>query len=135
MVPQGFPPNLAKVMETQDLKDVSWEVPYKGKTSYSAFCEVEVVLISQDEHLQVADAVPRRSCELTEDDKKQLERLDISLDSEYDDASIMAARYALDKRFTNIRIERSKPGSRLNRSRVLKIIRDAMKTSTKPASK
>ena len=117
------------------LKDVSWEVPYQGKTIYSAFCEGEVLLISQDESLQVTDAVSRRSCELTEDDKKQLERLDISLDSQYDDVSIMAARYALDKRFTNVRIERSKPGSQLNRSRVLKIIRDAMKTSTKPASK
>ena len=92
--------------------------------------------VSQDDSLQVTDAVPRRSCELTEDDKHKLERLNISSpDSQYDDASIMAARYALDKQFTNIRVERSKAGSQLSKSTVLKIIRDTMKTSTKPRGK
>ena len=113
------------------LERVSWQGCYQGRTEYSAICETEVLLISQDDSLLVADAVPRRSCELTKDDKQKLERLNISPDSQYDDASIMAARYALDKRFTNTRVERSEPGSQLSKSRVLQMIRDTMKTSTK----
>ena len=42
----------------------------------------------------------------------------------------MAARYALDKWFTNVRIKRSKPACQLSKREV---IRDSMKTSTKPA--
>ena len=122
-------------MSKDSLVGVSWQGCYQGRTEYGATCETEALLISQDDSLQVGDAVPRRSCELTEDDKQKLERLNISPDSQYDDASIMAARYALDKRFTNIRVERSKHGSQLSKSRVLQMIRNAMKTSTKPRGK
>ena len=71
------------------LEGVSWQGCYQGKTEYAATCETEVLLISQDDSLHLADAVPRRSCELTEDDKQKLERLNISPDSQYDDAIIM----------------------------------------------
>ena len=115
-----------------ELKGVSWQVSYRGKECYSAFCEAEILIIKQDENLPVADAVPRRSCELTEDDKKELERLNVSVGSQYDDVDIMAARYALDKRITHVRVERSKPGEHLCKSKVLQTIQGMMKTSTKP---
>ena len=108
-------------------------MPYQGKPCYTPFCECDILLIVQDESPPVVDAIPRRSCELTEDDKKKLERLNISLGSGYDDGSIMAARYALDKRFTNVRIKRGNPRSQLSKQQVLRMIRDTMKTSTKPA--
>ena len=117
------------------LQEVSWQVPFQGKPCYTAHCETEVLIISQDESLQVADAVPRRSCELTEDDRKKLERLNIAATSQYDDASIMAARYALDERFTSVKVERSKPGRPLCRLKVIQSIQVIMKTSTKPAGK
>ena len=117
------------------LQNVSWEVPYQGKPCSSAHCESEILIIYQDDSLQVEGAVPRRSCELTEDDKKELKRLNISLSSAYDDASIIAARYALDKRFTSVKVERSKPGSPLRTQRVMQLIQTTMKTSSKPAGK
>ena len=117
------------------MQDVSWQVSYQGKTHYVAFCEAEVLIIKQYDSLQVADAVPRRSCELTEDDKMKLERLKISPSSELDDATIMAARYALDKRYTALRIERSRSGSQLTKKTVLQMIQHIMKTSIKPRSK
>ena len=120
---------------TDPLQDVSWEVAYQGKACYTAYCETEILIIYQEDSLQVEDAVPRRSCELTEDDKNKLERLNISPSSEFDDASIMAARYALDKRITSVRVERSKPGSPLHRQKVMQMIEATMKTSSKPAGK
>ena len=123
-------------MADKDILDgVSFLGSFQGKTCYSAQCECEVLIISQDESLQVADAVPRQTCELTDDDKKQLEKLNISTNSQCDDASIMEARYALDKDCTVINTERSQPQNKLSKSKVLQLIRDTMKTSTKPASK
>ena len=120
-------------MAVRDILDgVSWQGTYQGKPSNAAYCECEVLIISQDEDLKVGDAVSRRTCELIDDDKKQLEKLNISTSGQYDDASIMAARYALDKQCTAVDIERSKP---LSKNKVLQLIRDTMKTSTKPTSK
>ena len=93
-------------MAKPQLVDVSWQVSYQGKPCYTAYYDCECLIISQDDDLQVADAVPRRTYELTDDDKKQLERLNLPESSWQDDASIMAARYALDKRFTTITIEK-----------------------------
>ena len=118
-----------------DCRDVSWQVNYQGKPCYSAYYECECLIISQDKDLQVADAVPRRSCELTDDDKQQLERLNLPQSSWKDDASIMATRYALDKRFTTVTVEKSKSENCLNKGRVMQLIRDTMKTSTKPGGK
>lgn len=50
-----------------ELEGVSWQVPFQGKECYSAFCEADILIIKQEENLPVADAVQRRSCELTED--------------------------------------------------------------------
>ena len=69
------------------LEGVWWRVNYQGKPCYTAYYECECLIISQDDDLQVVDAVPRRTCELTDDDKKQLERLNLSQSSWNDDAS------------------------------------------------
>ena len=117
------------------VENVSWQVNYQGKPCYIAYHQCECLIICQDDDLQVADAVPRRKCELTEDDKKQLERLNLPQTSWQDDASIISARCALDKRYTAVKIERSKPGDLLSKNKVLQLIRDTMKTSTKPGGK
>ena len=117
------------------LEEVSWQVNYQGKPCYTAYCECEVLIISQDESLHAADAVPRRTCELTEDDKKQLERLNIPTSNWQDDASIVSARYALDKRYMTVKIVRNTPENLLSKNKALQAIRDIMKTSTKPAGK
>ena len=115
--------------------DVSWQVSYQGKPCYTAYYECECLIISQDDDLQVADAVPRRICEITDDDKKQLVKLDLPESSWQDDGSIMAARYALDKRYTTTTVEKSKPGNRLNKGKIMQLIRNTMKTATKPGGK
>lgn len=117
------------------LEEVSWQVSYQGKPCYSAYYECECLIISQDDNLQVVDAVQRRTYELTDDDKKQLERLNLPQSSWKDDTSIVAARYALDKRFTKIIIERSVSGNGLSKGKIMQLIRDTMKTSTKPGGK
>lgn len=122
-------------MATDPLEGVSWQVNYQGKPCYSAYCDTEVLIISQDDSLPVADAVPRLTCELSDDDKKQLERLELPLSSWNDDTSIMEARYACDKKYTMIQIETSKPGELLCKTKVQQIIRNTMKASTKPACK
>ena len=120
-------------MAKDSLEGVTWVGSYQGKPCYTAQCDAEVLIISQDESLPVADAVPRLTCKLTDDDKKQLERLKLPQNSWNDDANIMAARYALDKSYTVIQVERNKPGERLCKTKVQQIIRNTMKASTKPA--
>ena len=122
-------------MAKDPLEGVSWKENWQGKPCYSAYCDTEILIISQDDGLPVADAVPRLSCELSDDDKKQLERLDLPQSSWNDDASIIEARYALDKTYTMIKIERNKPGERLSKIKVRQIIKNSMKASTKLARK
>ena len=122
-------------MANNPLEGVSWKENWQGKPCYSAYCDTEILIISQDDGLLVADAVPRLTCELSDDDKKRLERLDLPQSSWNDDASIMEARYALDKTYTMIQIERTKPGERLSKIKVQQIIRNCMKASTKSARK
>ena len=122
-------------MAKDPLEGVSWEGRFEGKPCYSAQCDIEVLIISQKDSLPgVADAVPRLNCELTDSDQNQLERLGLLQDSPKDDASIMAARFAFDKRFTKVQVERSNHGG-LSRTKVQEVIRNTMKTSTKPARK
>ena len=126
---------LTVIMASDPLEGVSWQVSYQGKPCYSAYCDTEVLIISQDDGLPVADAVPRLTCELTDDDKKHLERLELPQSSWNDDASIMEARFAIDKRHTMVQVKRSKPGEQLCKTEVQQIIRNTMKASTKPACK
>ena len=122
-------------MAKDPLEGVSWEGTYRGKPYYSAKCDIEVLIISQDDSLPgVADAVPRLNCELTDSDQNQLERLGLSHDSLRDDTNIMAARFAFDKRFTKVQVEKSNHGG-LSKTKVQEVIRNIMKTSTKSARK
>ena len=122
-------------MASDPLEGVSWKQNWQGKPCYSAFCDTEVLIISQDETLPVADAVPRLTCELTDDDKKQLERLNLHQSSWNDDASIIEARYARDKTYTRIQVEKNKPGEMLLKTKVQRLIINSMKASTKSACK
>ena len=122
-------------MAKNPLEGVSWKENYQGKPCYSAYCDTEVLILNQNDSLPVADAVPRLTCELSDDDKKQLERLNLPRSSWNDDASIMEARYARDKRYTMIQIERSKPGEPLRKTKIQQIIKNTMKASTKSACK
>ena len=136
VLPQGLSLHSMRPMASDPFEGVSWQVNYQGKPCYVAYCETEVLIISQDDGLPVANAVPRLSCELTDDDKKQLERLKLPQSSWNDDASIMEARCALDnKRHTMIKVERSKPGEWLCKTKVQQLIRNTMKASTKQACK
>lgn len=121
--------------ERNNIVDVSWQGRFQGNHSYTPRCEYEVLIIIQDENLDVPDAVSRRTCELAGNDKLQLERLNISINTGYDDASIMAARYALDKQYTGVHIEKSTSQNTLSKSKILQLIRDTMMKSTKSASK
>ena len=126
MIPQGH--SLTATVDLQcttcytmaegSIVDAHWQGSYQGKQSYIPQCESEILIIGQDESLQVADAVPKRICELTDDDKLQLERLNISTSSWYDDTSIMAARYALDEQSTVVHIERGTSQNKLSKSKV-----------------
>ena len=134
--PRDSPYNESDLSNNMAEEGVSWQVNYQGKPCYVAYCETEVLIISQDDTLPVADAVPRLTCELTDDDKKQLERLELPQSSWNDDAAIMKARHALDKRVTMIRVvERGKSGEWLRKTQIQQLIRNIMKTSTKPACK
>jgi hypothetical protein len=124
-----------KKMAKDPLEGVSWQVSYRGKPCYSAYCETEVLIISQDDGLPVADAVPRLTCELSDDDKKQLERLELPQSNWNDDASIMDARYGRDKRYTMIPVEKRKPGESIHKTKAQQIIINTMKASTKSACK
>lgn len=123
------------IMAEENIVDVSWQGSYQGKQSYTPWCEADIIIISQNESLQVTDAVPRRKCDLTDDDKKYLERLNISASSGFDDATIMAKRYALDKRCTVAHTERGTPQNMLSKGQVLQTIKDTMMKSTKSARK
>ena len=49
--------------------------------------------------------------------------------------ALWAARYALDQRFTTVTIEKSKPVNCLSKSKIMQLIRNTTKTSTKPGGK
>ena len=120
-------------MAKDPLEGISWEGRFQGKPCYSAESDIEVLIISQEDSLPgIADAVPRLNCELRDSDQNQLERLGLSHNSLRDDVSIMAARFAFDKRFTKVQVERSNHGG-LSKTKVQGVIRNTMKTSTKPA--
>ena len=137
VLPQGLSPPLRHTlsMAKNPLDGVCWEGTFQGKPYYSAKCDIEALIISQDDSLPgVADAVPRLNCELMDSDQNQLERLGLLKESPRDDASIMAARIDFDKRFTKVQVERSNHGG-LPKTKVQEVIRNTMKTSTKPARK
>lgn len=85
--------------------------------------------------MQGPDIQPRCSLELTESDKNQLQRLGIPTANWQDDATIMAARCALDKKYTVLPMERSMSGEMLTKAYVLSKIEEYMKTTMKVGCK
>ena len=103
---------------------------------YGAMCQKDELLIIQSDSLQGAGVVPRQlSAELKDEDKKQLERLNLSTESWSDEGSIMKARMHKDSTYTVVGIERSRPGQPLSKKMILKKIQDMMKTTLKAGSK
>ena len=75
---------------------VPWGNTFQGVDRHGATGSRDVLIISQDETIQGEDIVHRRQAELTSDDHRQLERLDLPPDQWIDDASIIAARHNKD---------------------------------------
>ena len=115
-------------------QQISWSYTLEGNTIYAAKCSRDELMIIQRDDLEGANIVPRRNVELTAEDKKQLERLDLPAESWYDDGLIMKARLDRDRYFTLVGVERSEPEKPLSKRQVLRKIQDTMKSTLKPGS-
>ena len=115
-------------------QEISWSYTLEGNTIYAAKCSRDELMIIQSDDLEGANIVPRRNVELTAEDKKQLERLDLPPESWYDDSLIMKARLDRDRNFTLVGVERNKPEEPLSKKKVLRKIQDMMKSTLKPGS-
>ena len=69
----------------------------------------DVLIIAQTENLQGPNVIPRRNADLVAPDVSELGKLHLAQSDSYDDASIMAAKYVLEDRFSEVKVERSKP--------------------------
>ena len=114
---------------------IHWGGTIQGQQLYGAYGTRDIVIISQEDTLTAQDVVPRRSAQLTEEDLKKLGRLGLSQESSHDDSSIMAARIALDKEYSLVANERSRPGETLTKDYILDRISQAMKSTTKDGCK
>ena len=90
----------------------------------------DVLIIAQTENLQGPNVIPRHRADLAAPDISELERL-----QGYDDASIMAAKYVLEDRFSEVKVERSKHKKPLKKNHILNIITTLLKHSQKDGSK
>ena len=112
-----------------------WGETLQGKKLLGAYGTRDILIIAQDDYLQGLDIQPRCSLELTESDKTQLQRLGIPTSKWQDDASIMAARCALDTEYTLLPMERSMPGELFTKDYVMLKIEEYMKTTLKAGCK
>ena len=85
--------------------------------------------------IQGEDIVVRRSAELTGDDQRELESLNLPPDQWEDDASIMAARYKLDPDYNITKVIESKPGEPLSAKYVRKQIEILMNNTQREGGK
>ena len=93
------------------------------------------MIIAQTENLQGPNVIPRRNPDLVAPDVSELGKLHLAQGDSYDDASIMAAKYVLEDRFSEVKVERSKPKKPLKRNHVLNVITTLLKHSQKDGSK
>ena len=122
-----------KVGATTNL--VPWGDTFQGRERHAAAGSRDVLIIFQDDSTQGDDIVPRRQAELTSDDKRELERLNLPPDQWEDDASIMAARRNKDPDFSVTEMIRSKPGEPLTVKYVLKQIEIMMNNTQRKGGK
>ena len=113
-----------------------WGATILGSKNYGASGTRDVLIIAQDDCLQGPDIVQRRGgLELTDSDKNQLQRLGIPQANWQDNASIMEARFVMDKDYTLLPTERGRPGNDLSKVHVLSRIENYMKTTMKDGCK
>ena len=112
-------------------QQLSWGNTLQGREIHDAAGSRNALVISQDQTIQGEDIVPRRRIELTSDDKRELERLDLPPDQWQDDASIMAARYSKDQRYSVTEKIKSSRGEPLMVKYVMKQIETLMKDTQK----
>ena len=91
-----------------------WGITLLGRELHGAYGSRDTLIISQDETIQKEDIIPRRQAELTSDDKRELERLDLPPDQWEDEANIMAARYSKDPEDLLTEVIKSRPGEPLH---------------------
>jgi hypothetical protein len=113
----------------------SWGFKLQGKESHRAAGSRDILIISQDKTIQGEDIVPRRQAELTSDDKRELERLDLPPDQWQDDASIMAARCSKDQWNSVTEVIKSRPGEPLMAKYVMKQIETLMNNTQEEGGK
>ena len=101
---------------------VPWGYTLQGKEKHAAAGSRDVLFISQDEAVQGEVIVPRRQAELTSDDKRELEKLDLPPDQWDDDATILATRNSKDTRFSAMEVMKRMPGQSLTAKKVMKKI-------------
>jgi hypothetical protein len=73
--------------------------------------------------------MPRHSADLTAPDVSELEKI-----HGYDDASIMSAKYLLEDRFSDVKVERSNQMKPLKKNHILKAIAALLKHTQKDGS-
>ena len=116
--------------------EISWNCTFQGHVMHGAMCQKDELIIVQSDSLRGAEIVPRRlNAVLTVEDKKQLERVNLSPENWSDEGSIMKARMDKDSTYTVVEVERSKPGQPLSKEKTLKKVQDMMKTTLKAGSK
>ena len=113
-----------------------WGTTFQGRGFHAATGSRDVLIISQNETtcIQGEDIVPRRQTELTSDDKRELERLDLPPD-QWQDASIMAARMNRDSDCAVTGVIKSMPGEPLTAKCVVKEIEIIMNNTQKEGGK
>lgn len=107
-------------------------------TGQAADCHRDVIIIIQDDSLsqQRPEVIPRKKTELTTEDKLKLKNLAYLPSVEWEnDASIMAARVALDCRLNLVGVERSLSWEMLTKKHTLKRIERILKRTMKPGGK
>ena len=116
-------------------RQVTWGSTIKGEKTHEASGSRDIIIISQDNTIQGEDIVHRREAELTSDDKRELERLDLPPDLWQDDASIIAARINKDPRYSVTEVIKSRPGEPLTVKYVMKQTEILMKNTQKEGGK
>ena len=116
-------------------RQLPWECTLQGEKLYGVGGSREVLIISQDDSIQGEDIVHRRQAELTSDDKRELERLELPPDQWEDDGSIVAARNNKDQRYSITAVLRSRSGEQLTVKYVMKQIETVMNNTDKDGGK
>ena len=116
-------------------RQLPWGDTLQGVKRYGSYGSRDILIISQDEIIQGEDIVHRRQAELTSNDKRQLERLDLPHDQWQDDASIMAARIKKHSDYSVTEVIKSRPGEPLTVKYAMKQIEIMMNNTQKDGGK